>query len=349
MVSLKNLNMNFHKSIYFKEKIFYHLSQTLKGLPSLESFSGNFIWCREIGDEGLRNLSFGLKEAMSLKEIHLNFKGCHKITNKGFEPFTESLKEIGSITKLHLEFSGTGAIIKTLCESLKGNSLMEDLRLEFQECPEIYDPTLKFMSETLKTLPALKGIDLDLQGTGLTDEAWENLKQGFEGLCGLRRMRINFAKCCDVGNNTLIGIGETLKLLPDLRDLNIDFYECKGDNGINDEGLYSLSEGLKSTLQIRDLKFVCRGCDKVTDQGLERLSRSLMGLENLENINLDLYGCKGFSDDAPKTIEKALKKLKFLKKVELRIKSFYIEVEQMQRDTILVKNKDTDKTSKGIF
>jgi len=250
---------------------------------------------------------------------------------------------------MNLEFYQTGAMIQTLCESLKGRSLMEDLKLEFQGCPEIYDATLKCVSETLKTLPALKGIYLDLRSTGLTDEAWVNLKEGFEGLFSLRRMRIDFTKCCDVGNNTLIGIGGTLKFLPDLRDLSLNFDSCKEVNGINDEGLYSVSEGLRSTLQITDLTLNCRRCDKITDQGLERLSKSLMVLENLENINLDLYGCKGLSDDSAKIVEKALKKLKFMKKVELRIKSFYIEVEHMQKDTVLVKNKDNEKTVKGLF
>jgi len=139
---------------------------------------------------------------------------------------------------------------------------------------------LHFLTESLKRSPLLQNIHLDFDDSQITNESLSDL--------------------C-----------KTLKRIPFVKKLNLNFYEC---HSLEDQGLNSLSHGLRtlSNLQTISLKF--GGCHQITNVGSGYIGKVLC--PSLENVQLDFSECE-ITDMGLEFLNSGFKKIIRLKEILL--------------------------------
>jgi len=96
---LKSIALNFLNCKTITDESLKNLGENVS---FLQSFTLGFV--NNITDKGLVNLSEGFNEFSSLKSLSLVFIYCHKITDEGLKIWIQSLKKLGSLQSLSLKF-----------------------------------------------------------------------------------------------------------------------------------------------------------------------------------------------------------------------------------------------------
>lgn len=238
--------------------------------------------CCFISDNGL--VSFA-KAANSLESLQL--EECNRITQTGIlnalSSSNSKLKSVSLVKCMGIKDLSTESPALSPCESLRS--------LSIRNCPGFGSTSLAIIG---KLCPQLH--HLDLSGLcGITDAGLLPLLECCSG--GL--VKVNLSDCSNLTDQTVLALsllhGSTLELLnldgcqkitdaslaalahscPLLNDLDVS--KC----AITDSGVFSLSLGVQSNLQVLSLS----GCSTISNKSipaLEKLGKTLLGL-NLQH------------------------------------------------------------------
>jgi len=284
---------------WVNDRSLFHLGETFKRFHSLTSIELVF-WdnnCKDITDEGLKNLGEGLKRLTSLQLILINLNGRKRVTHKGLRYLKKGLKRLTSLRSMHLDLGNCEGITDEAlgvigeCFQQPAFSSLESIDFNFESCFEITGATYNCLSG-------------DVEGFS---RGFEALRKGLKRLSFLKSLKMNFEFCTELDNYGLYALSEGIKDHGSLKSIHLSFYKCKD---ITDEGVGYLSESLKGLNSLQSIELDFRDCYFLTDKGVNDLNKSLQGLGLLQSVCLNFRKCFSITNEYLNDLEKKFAGLK---------------------------------------
>ncbi len=322
LISLQSFSLRFANCFEITDKGFYHLGQSLKTLPSLRHFEFPFGFGPNITNKGLSDLGQSIKRLTCLEMIKLDLSCCRQITEFGISTLSANLKNLHKLKSLSLHFPRyakmTGVGFLNLCDSLKEFVCLQNFSLSFRGV-QLTDAELKRLGEVFTKLIWLRNLDLILDPSSkITDSGLHELFKGIEKLVGLQNLKIEISSFGKIGNQGLSDFSKALRKLANLKTLEIKFHGQR--NCFTDEGLSHIGQGLEGLKSLEKIHFVCSGWWQITDLGLEMLGRGLAALVLLQSVRMDLFGLEKITDFGGQNFCQVLKSLSNLRIFGFRVK-----------------------------
>jgi len=171
-----------------------------------------------------------------------------------------------------------------------------------------------FVHERIKDLTSLQFVNIYIgRLNGITEAALKKLSQGLKELGQLKKLVLNchHRKIGDIG---IKSIGNALKRLGLLEEMNVDFQEC--DN-MSDYGVNKFSQGIRECKGLKRLKLSLPGGEEITNKGLDNLSGAISGMICLESLEM-VFRINGENPDFRlKSLSQSLGKFENLKNLRL--------------------------------
>jgi len=133
---------------------------------------------------------------------------------------------------------------------------------------------------------------------------------------GLRNLDLNFAECGEIGDASLVALGNGIGKLTGLRSLNFDFALC---GKVGDAGVAGLAKGIAKLRCLTYLKLRFSWSDKIRDAGVISLGACLDKLNTLLDLVLDFADCDKIGDAGAVGLVLGLEKLEGLQSVGLNL------------------------------
>ena len=372
---LESLNLGFPDFRYSTDKSLQDLSQALRNLQWLTSFSLDFSRHYEtsnITSKGLASLSEAIGHLQRLESLKLDFDEVWGITSKGLYALsTGALSKLASLKTLNLGFSWTkmaaDAITILSYEGLQKLYALTSLELRFNQCQKIGNKSLMALSQYgLRYLTNLVSLRLSFNNCPLIKSGGLRClaAEGLLHLESLEALDLSFDQCNELTDEGLEILGmEGIQQLLTLKSLRLSFNSCSkitsnGFKHLTQEGISKLlfleilslsfdqtemaSEGLKAFFDEEIQGLQCLTSLSLSLNNCQRLTdlnklrmERLAGLENLRSVNLDFANCEQVTQDMLEELTKKIPKLSMPSAEKRLVRS--------SKDTLAVENMNVAK------
>jgi len=278
--------------------------------------------CIKITDEGLSTLSESLKRLNRLESLTLD--GCENrgLTSVGLNNLCMNLKRSNCMQFINLNLSICAITdLKVLGKCLKRLVCLREIQLEFNQCYDLAEKSLKNLNEAMQKLDCLKTFKLGYFCGVICDDDLKSF--GGEWSSSLEHLDLNFRSLEKITDDGLSHLCEFFQRLECLKVFKLHLMS----KNVSDYGLMILSHKLMSPfLQSLDLNFY--SCN-ITDKGLTDFMKVLPGFGCLEVLKMD-FSWTHISNASLLTIQESLEKCTRLRSVKLR----FSPCKKVKRDAI---------------
>jgi len=298
--NLDSISLTFDGSSIIKEEAAGHLRDAISNKYFLKEIDLSLVNC---GITNTYQIVQGLQDSLQLESLTLNFSG-NDYDDTGFNELLKLLKIARNLTNLNLNFSDCGGVrnfsVEVLKEGLIQLSKLKRLGLSFQRCTKIKDTGIHYLSKAFSEMSGLKELKLSLLGcTNITDVGTESICKSLANM-GLTRLVLQLGKC-PITDLTVRDLSKTLKQLNQLRDLHLNFDECKN---ITEKGIDELFTSLEMLKEKFEFLLSIEKNKELTNQTLVNIAKRIPGLTNMKLLVIQARQCQ-FSNEALNKLRKA--------------------------------------------
>jgi len=293
-----------------------HIKELCKGLKNERQLKAIKLLMKEleISPNAIQHIFGSIKQLASLEALMLT---PAPIMVKASDVFFGLCKTLGSSKSLkyfyldldgHLEGSHpTNSLnfadlsVFNLSEGIRSLTRLKGLSLNFRQCKEITDESLKKIRPIATSLISLKKLSLNFAGCSkISDEGFYQVANMI-AVGNLNHISLDFTSCNKISDEALNYLESVLELSArPLKYLSLQFWHCRN---ISDEGLNCIGKALAALRNLASLTLAFGGCNQISDQGLNNLGDVLSSLKSLKELSINLKEC-------PKISMKELRKLK---------------------------------------
>jgi len=234
------------------------------------------------------------------------------------------------------------ANMKILRSILRSSKRLQEFSFGVDDEEDISDVGLNAISESIKRIPGLTKVHLDLQRCSeITHKGLRKLGHALKHHSLLTSVALKFPGCERIGSGLPERLGIILKNLKSLQHLELDFHKNYNEEwqiGYLGELLkrltclksialdFSNSFGLecrflprilKKFISLERLSLKLYWCTRFNDATLENMSQTLRTLESLQELCLDLGACNKLTDTGINSLCEVLKDMACLKCITL--------------------------------
>jgi len=292
-----------------------------------------------------------IKFAKGLTSLSLDLHTIQYVQQDDFSPlFLQKilLQNSKTLKSLSLRFSPKNSqVIKAFIFALKHLRTLSILSLDFSNCQQVNDETLKDLSSILACCPGLIDIDIKLcYSLNISSKGRKFLDKALRKLGGcLKNINLDFRYSANVRNSDLVDLSKSLERCPKTASLRLAWAGCKK---MEASGVQALSKSMGKLKNLRNLSLGLVDIPSVTDQELEDLARVFNKMKDLESIELNFKQKNGgvmrrqddemrkISDRGMQAILKILKDNKGLMTLLLNFKECYEAGEKIIKMLALV-------------
>lgn len=132
----------------------------------------------------------------------------------------------------------------------------------------------------------------------------------------VRKFSIHFRKCPKLGNNTMLALAFSIRMMTSLRGLRIIF---QGGENITNHGVRELIQGIGkcSALQNLEMRFIV--CNAILDEAMNNWTRQLKKLGHLKTFAVNFDWCNRISENGMQYLEGVLKTMKKIEKLKFSV------------------------------
>lgn len=277
-------------TVSINDRLLQRLSRNFSKLYSLNQVKLDLYGCTEIKAEGCKAMGKGLSRSLKLEFLELLMVGCNGINVDGFQYMTYRLSKLKNLNTLYLDLSN--------CASLRAE--MTPLRLQ---------NTIGKLT-TLRSLKLLFNYD-----TLVGDDGAVDIAKTVGKLKNLRSVHLGLG-FCSVSNTGLSKLSEEISTLPNLEELNLEFWGC---TGIDNESVRDLAQAIAKLRGLRKIELNFTNCTRIGDSGFKSVVSAMKELEGLEVVGFALFKCEELSDESMQELVRVLYALKRLRRVEMNL------------------------------
>jgi len=210
--------------------------------------------------------------------------------------------------------------LKDVLEARKYQHSMKNLYIDDAELSKV----IKYILANTKSLVSLRALKIYLTSSDFTkDHAMKRFSQ-------LRKITLSFSLN---GEKEMEGVGNALKRLVFLEEIDLGFYRClyTSDSGYRklSQGLKQcrllrkLSQGLKQCRLLRKLSLLFYWCESITQKGFDSINQAVSRLVGLESLSLwFLAGFRNHAKIGLKGLSQSLGSLVNLTDLKIQLSEF---------------------------
>jgi len=268
-----------------------HFSNALSQMKQLSKLSLHFENCPSLDDQCLHALFKTLKKQKNLQSLELDFRTCRMITGKGLKDLTSTLKRMQFLKELCL-----GVANQThkntpdlLAPGLTHLISLNKLKIDFTDLYVSQDTDFSSLWTSSAHLNSLRVLSLDFSSTAHRSPPLKNLSTNLKSLIHLHTLSLSFRFCSiDSGLETDLLV-QCLQSIPSLNNLTLDFSHFENMDG---HILKQLSLCLGALTNLSEVSLLFNGCQGLGDADVEILVCELGRLPNLHSVKLNFVGCE---------------------------------------------------------
>lgn len=257
---------------------FCHLATGMRGLKSLSTLrlrlTRNYLRCAALCPD-FKILMASLC-GLPLQDLSLDLEAC-SLMDEGLVEVMGALRVLTSLRSLHLRLNNNRDLTDFGCEAwvatLDRLQHLENLKLALAECPSIRSKGLALLATGLAKCLRLRTLGLDLTGVKIATVSAFDMARAVHGLGKLTRLELN----CDgtgMSDQALTKMVSCVGGLPALTQLRLSVE----NNLIRSPGARRLANALKAVkTQLRALSLYHRSND-IGPAGTERLQRAIASM-----------------------------------------------------------------------
>jgi len=249
-------------------------------------------WTNYVNDpisQGLSLLDHSRIRKLHLHPYHHFDSDCLVQLSRVLKNFT-SLQTLQIVLTSHrlLEEEGPTALFSTLSSLVSLSSLTIILLLKYED-KEIVER----ISVLCKSLKNLVSLQLQFEGSAFFHE--QGIQQLFSNIRLLKSVRFLTLNCPlpEINNQHLETLGETLKELPQLQNLSLDF---SSTDLLTNDGFEALTSGILTLKNLSGFTLRLQANSKLDNKTVDHIIRILQNLENLYSVDFCLGKCPQMTD-----------------------------------------------------
>lgn len=281
-----------------------------------------------------------IKFTKGLETLSLDLNTIQYVQQDDFSPlFLQKIliQNSKTLKSLSLRFSPKNfQVIKAFIFALKHLKTLSILSLDFSNCQQVNDETLKDLASSLSRCSGLGSLNIKLcYSLNITSKGRKFLDKALRNLGGsLKNINLDFRYSANIANKDLVDLSKSLERCPRAVSLKLAWAGCKN---IEASGVKALSKSMGELKSLRNLSLGLVDIPSVTDQELEDLSKVFNKMNDLESIELNFKQklvrqadeMRKISDRGMHAILKILKDNKGLMTLLLNFKECYEAGEKM--------------------
>jgi len=253
----------------------------------------------------------------SLKTLELHPLDCSKTNINLFRELSCGLKHLCSLKTLLLAPSYSYVVndkdVESLSLALACLSSLKNLNIDF-EGTQITDFGIICLVKSLEKRNDFKRLDLKLYECNIGDEGVQAISELFSTFSSLKTLKLDFSGCLEISSKGIMSLVNDFQHLGSLRILNLNFSELID---MNKKTMSALASKLKYLLNLESLSLNFNYCTILDDGVLEDLSKYLQRYQtSLVCLELEFIECS-ISDKGLKSLYSIFYKFEKLEKLLL--------------------------------
>jgi len=376
LVCLKDLEvveLNFLRCSEMSDKGLAFIRKALKSMANLREVSLNNLFCDEVKENdfqeicqinskyltklllgsfrekpkasnSLLGLAKNLKNHLGLRELKLYFGLNRPLKKNEIMELADAISLLSKLTKLNISIPYESKFDdKSLALLMNPISNLDELREITLNLSSslINDNSIFILSDYLNERTNLTLLSLNFSDClKLTDEGMMYISGTLVLFKKLRSLKFNVARCGRITEKGIACLGNAMKSLKCLTELDIDFSLAQDysmflqaqtllfhevlaevlkrtNANRTDECLINLCVGLSELKNLRKLRVSFKGCSFISDRGIIQLCDSILEMKYLTELDLDLQSCLGITNNTVDKLSSVLTKMKHLNTVNL--------------------------------
>jgi len=300
---------------------FLNLAESLEQLSELRSLSIDIDGIEKATEPTAENVAKSLSKLQNLREINLKIHRATNSNNLKVKRFLEFLPNLRLLKKMKIELYKTVSAKKAINEisqSLKSQKSLEELVLSFEDCG-LGDLELSGVADGISSQKNLKHIQICLkENKGIVNPGIIELFKTLRDIPTLKKLFIDLSGIPHLNDQSLRGFIEIVNRVPNLTALGLLLSECKN---LTDEWLIKFSDALRSQKELKAVVLGLTQCSMISDKGFIRLTKSLSNCKDLLQLGFGIEKCQ-ITTKGIQHLKELLEELKNIKYLQLKLSGF---------------------------